>query len=473
MNDLAFMSALEQARLIRAKDISVVELVTMYLERIARYDPLLNSYVTVAADQALDQAREAQHAIMQGREIPPFHGVPISIKDLSETAGIRTTMSSRAFANYVPKSDSPAVRQIRKAGFIILGKTNTSEFGMLPVTESELNGVCRNPWNTKLTPGGSSGGAAAALAAGLCAISHGRDGAGSIRIPASCCGLWGLKPGRGRVSQGLQFSFPEPAIDGPIARTVADAAAMLDSISQYGADDLRPATPERLFSAEVGREPGRLRVAYTACPPVHCFLDPECGRALEYVVRLLAELGHHVEEKTPDWVDTQLVSAVAIVRQTIPIAFGATDRSLLGPHAAAFSNMADQTSSAQFTESLLKIRSFARRVLSFWTDYDILVTPTLALQPVETGWLDKHEEPTAQFQDAVHFAPFPAVANFTGQPAMSVPLYRTFDGIPLGIHLIGKPAAEAQLIRLSAQLERASPQSLWPPPLVNTNDFRH
>lgn len=463
MNDLAFMPALEQARLIRRKDISVVELVTMYLERIARYDPVLNSYVTVAADQALSQAQEAQDAIMLGKEIPTFHGVPISIKDLSETAGIRTTMSSRAFANYVPKADSPAVRQLKKAGFIILGKTNTSEFGMLPVTESELNGICRNPWNTNLTPGGSSGGAAAALAAGLCAISHGRDGAGSIRIPASCCGLWGLKPSRDRASQGLQFSFPEPAMDGPIARTVADAAAMLDSLFPSGTRDLQPATSENLFSEEAGKDPGRLRIAYTARPPIHCFVDPECNKALEYAVRLLAEFGHHVEEKTPDWIDAQLAPAVAIMRQTIPVVFGVTDRSLLGSHAAAFRNMADQTSSAQFAESLIKIRSFARRVLSFWDDYDILVTPTLALQPVETGWLNKHEDPTAQFQQAVHFAPFPAVANFTGQPAVSAPLYRTFDGTPIGVHLIGKPASEAQLIRLSAQLERASPQSLSPP----------
>src|SRR5207249_1886731 len=201
--------------------------------------------------------------------LPPFHGVPIAIKDLSETAGVRTTFSSRAFAAYVPSVDSAAVRRLKEAGFILLGKTNTPEFGGRPVTESELNGVCRNPWDLELTPGGSSGGSAAALAAGLCPVAHGSDGGGSIRIPASCCNLFGLKPSRGRVSPAPYGSGSLGlGTSGPIARTVRDASALLDVMAGYEPGDsyVAPA-PERPFLAEADAEPGRLRIAVTADPP--------------------------------------------------------------------------------------------------------------------------------------------------------------------------------------------------------------
>ena len=222
--ELAFLPAVEQARLVREREVSSVELVELFLERIARLDSELSSFVTVCAEEALADARAADAAKDGG----PFLGVPIAVKDLAATKGIRTTYSCRGLAENVPDFDTAVVRRLREAGFVIVGKTNTPEFGTTAFTESELNGATRNPWNPELTPGGSSGGAAAAVAAGLVPLAHGTDGGGSIRIPASCCGVFGLKPSRGRVSTAPFTSLEGLSTSGPITRSVADAAALLD-----------------------------------------------------------------------------------------------------------------------------------------------------------------------------------------------------------------------------------------------------
>ena len=255
-----------------------MELVDVYLERIERLDPELNAYVTVCADEARAAARAAEDAPAER----PFHGVPLPIKDLNETAGVRTTFSSRAFADYVPAFDAAVVRRLKEAGFILLGKTNTPELGSTAVTESELNGVCRNPWDPGRTPGGSSGGAAAAVAAGLAPAAHGSDGGGSIRIPASCCGLFGIKPARGRVSPAPYGGLEGFGTSGPIARTVLDAAALLDVMQGYETGDPYWAPPpERPFAEEVGSDPGRLRIAVTTTPPIDVPVDPVCTAAAE------------------------------------------------------------------------------------------------------------------------------------------------------------------------------------------------
>src|SRR3990172_3933302 len=254
LSDIAFATATEQAELVRTREVSPVELVETYLERIDRLDPELNSYVTLCADEALAAARTAETEPAQG----PFHGVPIPIKDLHETAGLRTTFSSRAYADFVPAYDVAAVRRLREAGFVLIGKTNTPELGTAPVTESELNGACRNPWGTTRTPGGSSGGAAAALAAGLCPVAHGSDGGGAIRIPASCCGLVGVKAARGRVSPAPYGGMEGLSTQGPLARSVLDAAALLDVMAGYETGDPWWAPlPQRPFVDEVGADPGR------------------------------------------------------------------------------------------------------------------------------------------------------------------------------------------------------------------------
>jgi amidase len=284
---LAFESALEQAELIRRRELSSEELVRLYLERIEALDPQLNAFVTVCAEQALAEARSPRPG--------PFSGVPLPIKDLTDTQGIRTTRSSRAFAEDVPDFDAAVVGRLRGAGFVVLGKTNTPEFGLIPLTHSELNGTCRNPWDISRTPGGSSGGAAAAVAAGLAPAAHGSDGGGSIRIPASCCGLYGLKPSRGRVSPAPYGDLYGLSSSGSITRTVADTAALLDVIAgnEPGDPYLCP-PPARPFLDEVGAEPGRLRIAVTTTPPLDTEVDPICATAAREAAELLASLGHEV-----------------------------------------------------------------------------------------------------------------------------------------------------------------------------------
>jgi amidase len=277
---LAFLPALEQARLVRDGEVSSRELVQLYLERIERLDPELRAYVTVVADQALAAAESPPPG--------PFSGVPLPIKDLVETAGIRTTFSCKALADYVPTQDAELVRRLRGAGFVVIGKTNTPEFGITAITESELNGICRNPWNRGHTPGGSSGGAAAAVAAGLASIAQGSDGGGSIRIPASCCGLFGIKPSRGRSSPAPRGDTYGLSVAGPLARTVAAAAAFLDAIAgSLPGDPYRAPPPERPFLEEVGADPGRLRIGLALEPPHPVPVDEPCTTAAREAAELL------------------------------------------------------------------------------------------------------------------------------------------------------------------------------------------
>jgi amidase len=450
-DDLAFAPALEQAALVRTGDVSPLELVELYLERIERLDPKLNAYVTVDADGA----RAAAGAPLDG----PFAGVPIPIKDLNETAGLRTTYSCRAFADYVPKTDAAVVRRIRDAGFVIIGKTNTPELGSIGMTESELNGDCRNPWNTSRTPGGSSGGAAAAVAGGLAPVAHGSDGGGSIRIPASCCNLFGLKPSRGRVSPAPYGSGSLGlGTSGPVARTVRDAAALLDVMAGYEPGDFYVApAPERPFLDEAGVDPGRLRVAVTTEPPVDVPVDPVCVRAAQDAAALLSELGHDVIEASPPWrSDDSIVEQFTRIWQIGPAVSGVDDLSLLEPLNRMLAERARATPSPEAAVAVMRLQALTRRIVAFWSDVDVVVTPTLALPPVPVGWaLDG--SPEAAFERQWHWTPFTAIVNVTGQPAMSVPLHWSGDGLPVGVQMIGAPFAEATLIRLAAQLEEARP----------------
>ncbi|HKI92350.1 MAG TPA: amidase, partial [Gaiellaceae bacterium] len=304
-DELAFAGVLELAIRVRAREVSPVELVDLYLDRIERLDPQLNSYVTVDAEGA----RAAARAAGANDSGAAFRGVPLPIKDLHETAGLRTTYSTKSFADYVPDFDQAAVRRLREAGFVFLGKTNTPELGTIAQTESELNGACRNPWDTDRTPGGSSGGAAAATAAGLCPAAQGSDGGGSIRIPASCCGLVGLKPSRGRVSPAPYGSGTLGlGTVGSLTRSVRDTAALLDVMAgPEPGEFFFAAEPERPFLAEVDEDPGRLRIAFTTEPPIAVPHDDACVAAVRETADLLAELGHDVREATPPWPSDELL----------------------------------------------------------------------------------------------------------------------------------------------------------------------
>jgi amidase len=455
---LAFLSALEQARLVRERAVSPVELVEEYLARIDRLDPVLNAYVTVCADEALAQAR-AQAA-------GPFAGVPLPIKDLVETGGIRTTFSCKALADNIPTEDVELVRRIRAAGFVVLGKTNTPEFGTTAVTESDLNGICRNPWDTSRTPGGSSGGAAAAVGAALAPLAQGGDGAGSIRIPASCCGVFGLKPTRGRSSPAPYGDAFGLAVQGPLARTVADAAAFLDVIAGPAPGDPYVAPPpDRPFADEVGAPPGRLRVALVLEPPTGSRVDSVCLAAARDTAALVEELGHDVEEVSIPWQTDDLADLFSVVWQTIPTLYPVPDRLQLEPLNREFVARAESTSSAGYVRAYTQLQRYGRRVAAFCADYDIVLTPALAMPPVPVGWIREPDDPWQQHARAIAFTPFTAPVNVAGLPAVSVPSTWTEDGLPVGVQLIASFGGEPVLLRLSAQIEEARPWADRRPPI--------
>ena len=458
MDELAFLTATEQAELVRRGEVTPVELVETYLERIERLDPELNAFVTVCGEEALAAA---------AGELPdgPFRGVPFPIKDLQETAGIRTTFSSRAYADYVPDFDVAVVRRLKDAGVVVIGKTNTPELGITIVTESRLNGVCRNPWDTTRSPGGSSGGAAAAVAAGLAPAAHGSDGGGSIRVPASCCGVLGLKPSRGRVSLAPYGGHEGFSTSGSLTRTVSDAAALLDVMAGYEPGDPWWAPPpERPFADEPGTDPGRLRVALTTTPPIDATVAPECVAAAEDAASLLTELGHEVEPSTPPWTGGELLELFMTVWKVIPGMRG-KPRELFEPMNQVLIDAGAELSAVEYVNATQSLRGWVRRVVAFWKEYDLVLTPTLAQLPPPIGALMNESDPWGNFDKAWRFTPFTQVANVAGLPAVSVPLYWSDAGLPIGAQLMGRPADDAALIRVSAQLEQARPWRDRRPPV--------
>lgn len=463
--DHAFLPAAEQARLVREGEVSPVELVELYLERIARLDtgsdPVLGAFVTVRGEEALAEARAKT-------EMPadaPFHGVPIALKDLDTTAGIRTTFSSPAFAQHVPDFDVAHVAKLKAAGFIVLGKTNTPEFGTTAFTDSALNGPCRTPWDRGRNAGGSSGGAAAAVAAGLVGIAQGSDGGGSIRIPASCCGIFGIKPSRGRVSNAPFVPGIGLGTAGPLARTTRDAALFLDLIEGYEWGDPFPPPPlERPFVDEIGSDPGRLRVAFTTAAPIDIEVAADCIAATREAAELLASLGHDVIEAAPDWGGQELMEDFLPIWQAAPASYPVPDTSELSVLNQWFLERAALTTSAEYAGAIGRLQIRARKIVAFWADHDLLLTPSLAALPAPLGWDTEPEDPAEQFDRAVRFTPFTAAFNVTGQPAVSLPLHWNEDGIPVGVQLVGPPNDEALLLRISSQLEEARPWAYRRPP---------
>ena len=341
----------------------------------------------------------------------------------------------------------------------MIGKTNTPEFGITCVTESELNGACRNPWDTSRTPGGSSGGAAAAVAAGVLPLAHGSDGGGSVRIPAACCGLFGLKPSRGRVSPAPYVSGSlELSQSGPLSVTVRDAAAFLDVIAGYEPGDAHWAPPpERPFLEEVGADPGRLRIAFTAEPAIPHAVDPR-----------LVDVARAAPPTRSPRSATTSSSDTAVGRRVAPVGVRealAADACAL-PRARRLAADADQPRarcSARTRRRASTSRggrraacAHARRIVAFWDDVDVVLTPALAKLPVPVGWVFEPDDPWEQFARGGEFTPFTPIVNVTGQPAAVVP-FEVVDGLPAGIQLIGPPAGEAVLFRLAAQLEAAHP----------------
>ncbi|MDH6106066.1 amidase [Anabaenopsis tanganyikae CS-531] len=461
-NDLAFTPALELAKLIRGRELSPLELVELYLNRIEQFNPQLGSYFTVTAEQAIADAQAKTEILTTTSELPPFFGVPISIKDLNAVAGVPCTYGSPALLQNIPNYDDGVVTRIKQAGFIILGKTATSELGSFPYTEPTGFPPARNPWNLEYTPGGSSGGAAAAVAAGLCAIAQGSDGGGSIRGPAACCGLVGIKPSRGRVTHAPVGS-PVAGLgtNGPIARTVADAAALLDVMSGYvTGDPYWLPDPQTSFLAATTEKLGNLRIAFSTSIHPLGLADANCQQGVMQTVELLAQLGHTIEEKSLDL--SGLVEPFQTVWQGAVAASGIPPEALQPVNRFLFSRIG---SVGEYLRAVSQMQILARQIVAFFDTVDVLVLPVYLRSPIRVGeWADLTPEET--FQKIIHWvAPCPA-ANATGQPAIAIPVGFDANGLPMSVQLVGKPAAESTLITLAAQLEAANPWIQHRPNLV-------
>ena len=465
--ELAFTPALEQAALVRAGELSPIDLVECYLARIEELNPVLNAYVTVAADVARDRAKEATEALARGPgDLPLFHGVPVSIKDLSDTAGIRSTHGTADWRDRIPDRDDEVVARIKAAGFVTLGKTIVPEFGPLNVSEPPGYPPGRNPWDPARSCGGSSGGAAAAVVAGLCAVSHGSDGGGSIRNPAAWCGAFGIKPSRGRVS-----AAPAPqqmfSINGPIARTVADAAALLDAMAGYATGDAWWAPPpERSFLSEVGVDPGDLRVAFHPHPGVEADAIAVAHRqAADDAAELLESLGHHVVAVDPPVFGPDMLALTAVVFAASHAAL-APDRPPLDtqdPWMRTLTEMGGGVAATDYVSALNILQHRCREVVAFFNDFDLLLCPTVAEPPPLVGAMA--DAGIEEMPRLFAMTPFTAMWNTTGQPAVSLPLALDEHDLPVGVQLVARPADEATLVRVSAQIERAQPWSARRPPV--------
>ena len=463
MSDLLYKPALELARMVREGEVTASELVEASIDRIEAVDPEINAFTTVHGDLA----RAAAADIEPGDE-RPFAGVPIAIKELAPLAGYPMTGGSDLFGDFTPDYDSFVVRRIKEAGFVIVGKTNSPEFGILPVTEPRRFGPTRNPWDTSRTPGGSSGGAAAAVAAGMVPVAHGSDGGGSIRIPAACCGLVGLKAARGRISRGPEQGDDFLVTDGALCRTTADAAAMLDLLAGYEPGDATWAPPPaEPFSAFAGRSPGKLRVAVTTEPPVEAELDPVTTGAVSQAAELLSSLGHEVEEVDAPWRGTDLLQTFTAVFGThisLSVLHGSIvsgqepTPELMEPLSWMIYSGVHDRSAVDYLAAKVQLQAVSRALVGLWSGYDVMLTPALGMRPVQVGQIDSSsDQPWDDFRLSGRFTPFTALFNVSGQPGISVPLFEGEDGLPLAVQLVGPPAGEALLVALAAQLEDARP----------------
>jgi amidase len=461
------LTALQAAAAIRRREVSPVELVEHYLDRIDRLDDQIGSFVTVTPEIARQQAKQAEAEVIEGPDrLPALHGVPIGIKDLQLTAGITTKFGSPMYSDFVPQIDDHIVSLLRRAGTISLGKTATPEFGSPCYTETDIGPPARTPWDTSRSSGGSSGGAAAAVASGFLPIAQGSDGGGSVRIPASVTGLVGLKPARGRISRGpLDGDSSGLSVIGPLARTVRDAAAFLDAtaIPQPGDPYWAPPLPDgETFLDWCDRIPGRLRIGRYIEPPMPgAVVDPECRTAWEDASLLLESLGHDV-----------LDIAMPIPAEVIPafetiwsvLSCGPIDPSREGelrPLTRYLRSRGLAISGPQYSAAIAAVSRICRESIVATAQYDAVLTPTLAMPPRPIGWFcgtaEDPVDPAEDFERQKMFTPFTAVYNASGQPAISLPLQWTADGLPIGVMLIGRPADEAHLLALAAQLEAAAP----------------
>jgi amidase len=459
------------AALVRSKEVSADEVLEAAIGRIEALNPTLNAVVARAYDAA-------RAAAPNGSDDAPFVGVPFLLKDLGGAqAGVPMSAGSRFFAHAPAPVDAETVVRYKRAGLRILGRTNTPEFGLNASTEPVLFGPTRNPWDLSRSSGGSSGGSAAAVAARMVPLAHASDGGGSIRIPASCCGLFGMKTTRNRLSyapyagEGLAGC----SVEHVVSRSVRDSAAALDATAGPAVGDpYYPPPPARPFLEEVGAPPARLRIALTTEAFGGSPVDPDCVAAAEAAASLCEELGHHVERAAPAY-------DVAGLDETYNLVFAINAAANIRLRARALGltldaggfervtwsmvQSADRVSAPDYVQMLNRLHAISRRIQAFFETYDMLLTPTLAEPPVELGVLDMMSEDTAAYTARLwRYMPFTYPFNVTGQPAMSVPLAWNDAGLPIGVQFVGRYGDEATLFRLAGQLEQARPWADRRPP---------
>ena len=466
MAELHDLTALEQGVAVRSREVSPTELVEHYLSRVERLSDSVGAFVTVTGDVARRQAALAGAGV--GDASSPLYGVPTAVKDLNATAGVVTEFGSATMAGNVPDVSDEVVLRMEAAGMVSLGKTTTPEFSSPCYTEPDNAPPARTPWDLERMAGGSSGGSAAAVAAGLVPVAHGSDGGGSIRIPASCCGLFGLKPSRGRVSTGPMYGDPVGlGTAGSLARTVRDAAALLDVLAGPAVGDPFWAPPHvESYLASCDAEPGRLRIARFVEPVIaDAVVHPEVVAAYEDATRLLLSLGHDVDEVDvplpPEVVDT-FETCWSVLTALSPAPPGTEDR--LRPLTRWLQSRGRAISGPEFGLAVGELRRFAAAALRALAPYDAVLTPTLAQPPLRIGAIRDDADPARDFANQKAFTPWTSAWNLTGMPAVSLPLHTTADGLPVGVMLAGRPAEEHVLLALSAQVEAAAPWADRKPP---------
>ncbi|MGK7878980.1 MAG: amidase [Crocosphaera sp.] len=464
--DLAFTPALDLAQLIRDRSISPLELTQLYLKRIEKYNPQLGSFFHVAAETAFQEAKEKTEQLIKTSDpnsLPPFFGVPTAIKDLNAVAGMPLSYGVAALKENIASYDDGVTMRMKGAGFMILGKTATSQLGSFPYTEPPGFSPARNPWHLNYTPGGSSGGAAAAVAAGLCPVTQGSDGGGSLRGPAACCGLVGIKPTRGRISHAPVGDYQSGiSTNGPLARTVADAAALLDVMSGYiPGDPYWLPSPEISFLEATKQDSTSLKIAF--CDHIPPFTNSETivKETVEKTAQLLESLGHFLEMKCPSV--EELIDPFIKIWQS-GIGASGVPSNLLSPLNNWFNEQG--VSAGEYLQAVHKIQIFSRQLVAFFEEFDVLLLPVYLHQPIKVGqWADLSPEETLE-KIMNWVAPCPAF-NASGLPAMTLPMAQDENGLPVGVQLVGKPADELTLIRLASQLEKANNVSLSIPSSVN------
>ncbi|WP_374441770.1 amidase [Stella sp.] len=471
-DDALDLDAIGQAELVRRGQVSAAELVDAAIARIERVNPRVNAVVI----ETFERAREAARAPFDG----PFAGVPFLLKDIAcEEAGVPLRGASTFGGDYVPAADNELVRRYRAAGLVFLGHTNAPELGIGPTTEPRLYGPARNPWDPERSTGGSSGGAAAAVATGMVAAAHGNDAGGSIRIPAACCGLFGLKPTRARNPVAPHFGdiIVGIAQDHVLTRSVRDSAALLDVTAGPTLGDPYWAPPvARPFAEEIGADPRRLRIAFSTASPIGTPIDPDCVRATVETAKLLESMGHVVEEAAPA-VDGEAFwrAFTAVIAAGVGWSLAGLERRVgreatpddLEPFVWGFTRRAREQTAPQFLLALQDMQRHSREMAGFFVEHDLWLTPTLGSPPVPLGTfkLQQGGDAMAMRRQMNVFAAFTWMSNASGQPAMSVPSGWTDTGLPLATHFVGRFGDEATLFRLAAQIEAARPWAGRRPPI--------